>query len=112
MACAAALAALATACAPQSHEPDARSVTAAVEAWRAKHEADYRRDWVTIAGLHFLNPGAQTAGSAANQAIVLPMSASRFARHVSSSTVRPCVSNRRQALPWICKAHASAPRWC
>lgn len=76
MACAAALAALATACAPQSHEPDARSVTAAVEAWRAKHEADYRRDWVTIAGLHFLNAGAQTAGSAANQAIVLPMSAS------------------------------------
>ena len=43
-----------------------------VEAWRAKHEADYRREWVTIAGLHFLNPGAQTAGSAPGSDVVLP----------------------------------------
>ncbi len=42
------------------------------EAWRAKHESDYRRDWVSIAGLFPLRPGANTAGSAAGNAIVLP----------------------------------------
>jgi uncharacterized protein len=72
LACAAALAALAAACTPPEVEPDAAAVTAEIEAWRAQHEADYRRDWVTIAGLHFLNPGAQTAGSAAKSDIVLP----------------------------------------
>ena len=45
------------------------------QAWRAKHEADYARDWVTIAALHFLKPGAQTAGSAPTNDIVLPASA-------------------------------------
>jgi uncharacterized protein (DUF1684 family) len=44
---------------------------AEVEAWRAKHEADYRRDYVTIAGLHPLEPGSQTAGSAPANDIVL-----------------------------------------
>ena len=43
-------------------------------AWRAKHEADYTRDWSTIAGLHFLHPGGQTAGSASTNEIVLPSS--------------------------------------
>jgi uncharacterized protein len=42
-----------------------------IEAWRAKHETDYRRDWATIEGLHFLSPGAHTAGSAASNDIVL-----------------------------------------
>ena len=45
------------------------------EAWRAKHEADYRREWATIAGLHFLEPGAHTAGSAPSNDLVLPPSA-------------------------------------
>jgi len=45
-----------------------------VEQWRAKHEADYRRDWVSIAGLHLLKPGANHAGSAATNDIVLPAS--------------------------------------
>ena len=40
--------------------------------WRAKHEADYRRDWVSIAGLHTLKPGVNTAGSAPTNDIVLP----------------------------------------
>ncbi len=44
-------------------------------AWRAKHEADYRREWSTIAGLHILMRGAQTAGSASSNDIVLPPSA-------------------------------------
>lgn len=42
-----------------------------VESWRAKHEADYRREWVSIAGLHFLEPGTFRVGSAATSDIVL-----------------------------------------
>jgi uncharacterized protein (DUF1684 family) len=53
---------------------DVEAATKETEAWRAKHEADYRRDWVTIAGLHFLNPGAHAAGSAPSNDIVLPAS--------------------------------------
>jgi uncharacterized protein (DUF1684 family) len=45
------------------------------EEWRATHETDYRRDWVTIAGLHFLEPGTYTAGSAPGHDIVLPVTA-------------------------------------
>jgi len=45
------------------------------EKWRAKHETDYRRDWVTIAGLHPLKLGVNTAGSAASNDIVLPAAA-------------------------------------
>ena len=44
------------------------------EKWRAKHDADYRRDWVTIAGLHALPEGPSTAGSAPTNTIVLPAS--------------------------------------
>ena len=60
-----------------TQDPAAMDVEAATresEAWRAKHEADYRREWVTIAGLHFLEPGAHTAGSAPSNDIVLPAS--------------------------------------
>ena len=35
-----------------------------MEQWRAKHEADYRRDFVSVAGLHPLEQGANTAGTA------------------------------------------------
>ena len=52
--------------------PDAATANAEVLEWRAKHEADYRRDWVTIAGLHVLRPGSNRAGSAASNDIVLP----------------------------------------
>jgi uncharacterized protein (DUF1684 family) len=54
---------------------DVEAATKESEAWRAKHEADYRREWVTIAGLHFLEPGTHTAGSARSNDIVLPASA-------------------------------------
>ena len=47
---------------------------AAVREWRDKHESDYREDWVSIAGLHPLQPGSNTAGSAGNSDIVLPAS--------------------------------------
>ena len=43
-----------------------------VTAWRTKHETDYRRDWATIAGLHFLEPGTHSLGSDKKNAIVLP----------------------------------------
>jgi uncharacterized protein len=42
-----------------------------IEVWRGKHEADYRRDWATIEGLHFLSPGTHTAGSASDNDLVL-----------------------------------------
>ncbi len=42
-----------------------------IEAWRGKHEADYRRDWATIEGLDFLSPGTHTAGSAPDNDIVM-----------------------------------------
>jgi uncharacterized protein len=51
---------------------DVEAATKETQAWRAKHEADYRREWVTIAGLHFLQPGSQTAGSASSNDILLP----------------------------------------
>jgi uncharacterized protein len=46
----------------------------AAQKWRDKHEADYRRDWVSIAGLHALKAGPNSAGSAAGHDIVLPAS--------------------------------------
>ena len=39
--------------------------TQITEKWRAKHETDYRRDWVSIAGLHPLKEGANTVGAGA-----------------------------------------------
>ena len=45
---------------------------AQVQAWRDKHERDYRRDWVSIANLHFLENGTHTVGSDAGNAIVVP----------------------------------------
>ena len=77
---------------PETSASNAAAADPAAEAaaWRAKHEADYRRDWVTIAGLHFLHEGAQTAGSDKAHDVVLPGSApptlGRFV--VSGSSVR------------------------
>jgi uncharacterized protein (DUF1684 family) len=51
------------------------------EKWRAKHDADYRRDWVSIAGLYPLKPSVNTVGSAKSNAIVVehvPASVGRF----------------------------------
>lgn len=61
-----------------SRAPDPPPVTPEVVKeitdWRAKHEVDYRRDWVSIAGLHDLKPGTNTAGSDKANDIVLPPS--------------------------------------
>jgi hypothetical protein len=43
-----------------------------VEGWRATHEADYRRDYVPLAGLFYLENGANSAGSAPGSRIQLP----------------------------------------
>lgn len=59
------------------------------EKWRAKHDADYRRDWVSIAGLYPLKPGVNTVGSAKSNAVVVehvPASLGRFV--VIGDTVR------------------------
>ena len=45
-----------------------------VQQYRAKHEAEYRADYVTLAGLAFLKPGENRAGSAASNDVVLPAS--------------------------------------
>lgn len=42
---------------------------ARVQAFRDKHEADYTRDWVSIAGLHFVEQGTSTVGRAASNDI-------------------------------------------
>src|SRR6478735_8920564 len=42
------------------------------QAWRDKHEADYRRDWVSIAGLFQFKPGRNIAGSGKGTDIELP----------------------------------------
>lgn len=46
-----------------------------VEKWRAKHESDYRREYVGLAGLFSLKPGVNTAGSAASNGLRLPKAA-------------------------------------
>lgn len=54
--------------------PSPAEYVAGVEQWRAKHEADYRDQYASIAGLHFLRPGVNSAGSASSNDIVLPPS--------------------------------------
>jgi uncharacterized protein len=57
---------------PEASDPVPADHTAKVEQWRAKHEADYRRDWVSIAGLYPLKAGANSAGSGDNHDLKLP----------------------------------------
>ena len=53
---------------------DASAHRTEVELWRAQHEASYRREYVALAGLFFLHPGPNTAGSDPSNEIVLPKS--------------------------------------
>ena len=59
-------------CRDRRAAPTVAEADAAAAAWRTKHEADYRRDWVSISGLATLKPGVNTAGSATTNDIVLP----------------------------------------
>jgi uncharacterized protein (DUF1684 family) len=90
----AALLATAPACSSNGASPDpaAADVAAATkesEDWRAEHEKSYRTNWATIAGLHFLEPGSHTAGTASTNDIVLPASAAspRIGRFVLANDV-------------------------
>jgi len=64
---------LTSACGARGPEPAAVPAdhAATVQAWRDKHEVDYRRDWVSIAGLYFLSPGTHTIGSDPKSNVVL-----------------------------------------
>lgn len=65
---------LAGACSPPAPEkapPLTPGEIKAIEDWRIKHEVDYRRDWVTIAGLHDLKSGPNEVGSGPSNDIVL-----------------------------------------
>jgi uncharacterized protein (DUF1684 family) len=68
---------------------DAAAATRETEGWRAMHEESYRNNWATIAGLHFLEPGSHTAGTAKANDIVLPASAAspRIGRFLIESDV-------------------------
>lgn len=57
---------------PQATAPPPQDPATAVQQWRDKHEVDYRRDFVSIAGLHELKPGRNSAGSAQTNDVVLP----------------------------------------
>jgi uncharacterized protein len=86
--------AIAAACTSGGSSPDpaAADVAAATKEtqdWRAQHEESYRKNWATIAGLHVLEPGSQTAGTATTNDIVLPASAAseRIGRFVLDGDV-------------------------
>jgi uncharacterized protein (DUF1684 family) len=51
------------------------AVVKEIEQFRAKHEEDYRRQYVTLAGLSSIKDGVNTVGSAASSAVVLPKGA-------------------------------------
>ena len=60
------------------------AVVMEIEAWRAGHEDSYTHNWATIEGLHFLKQGAQSAGSAPDNDVVLIAS---LPEHLGSFTV-------------------------
>jgi uncharacterized protein (DUF1684 family) len=81
---------LAIACGePATNDPPAPVAAAApetAEQFRVRHERDYRRDWVTISGLFPLKAGANTAGSAPSNDIVLPSVPARLGQFVLDGT--------------------------
>ncbi|MEZ5318263.1 MAG: DUF1684 domain-containing protein [Vicinamibacterales bacterium] len=98
--------------------PTPEAHAAQVQAWRDQHEADYRRDWVSIAGLHILAPGTVAVGSApANPINVpgLPAEAGRLTMAGDRVTFDPApgVEVRRGdevlAGPVVLKAAGEAP---
>jgi uncharacterized protein (DUF1684 family) len=48
------------------------NIASEVTAWRAKHEVDYTREYVPLAGLFFLKEGPNSAGSAESNDVQLP----------------------------------------
>lgn len=56
---------------PPPVEPDATYMQS-FEKWKADEIADLKENWLPLAGLYWLKPGANTFGSAADNAIVFP----------------------------------------
>jgi uncharacterized protein (DUF1684 family) len=111
-------AAAAAACAPDAPDaptsapagaatgkPAGAEYEAKVQAFRDKHEADYIRDWVSIAGLHFLEQGSHTVGSAVKNDVVvvanIPATTGRLRVKGTSITFDPApgVSATRKGEP-------------
>ncbi|HKY31744.1 MAG TPA: DUF1684 domain-containing protein [Candidatus Polarisedimenticolia bacterium] len=71
------LAALTIHAAAADATPPAGGYAAQIETWRRAREERLRSDtgWLTVAGLHWLEPGTATFGSDPGSAIVLPASA-------------------------------------
>jgi uncharacterized protein (DUF1684 family) len=91
---------------PRTGDPTAlpEDYVAQVQAWRDKHEADYRRDFVTIAGLYFLEPGTYTIGSAPGNGITLDAAVpATIGRLIVDARVRfeaaPGITVSQQAKP-------------
>jgi len=65
---------LARGASPESPVGDAKpgSPVSEVDAFRKKHEADYTKEYVPLAGLFFLKPGSNSAGSAEGNIVRLP----------------------------------------
>ncbi len=51
--------------------PDAAYVQS-FEKWKAEQTDDLKQNWLPLAGLHWLKPGANTFGAAADNAVVFP----------------------------------------
>jgi uncharacterized protein (DUF1684 family) len=93
--------------------------TAKVQAFRDKHEADYIRDWVSIAGLHFLEPGTHTVGSSIKNDVVvvanIPEATGRLHVKGTSITFDPApgvsVTRKGEALkgPIVLKEEGQSP---
>lgn len=56
--------------------PDAAYVQS-FEKWKAEHLDSLKKNWIPLAGLYWLKPGANTFGSAAENALVFPKGAPR-----------------------------------
>jgi uncharacterized protein len=114
------------ACAPSAPEsareaapPPPEGYVEKVQAFRDKHEDDYIRDWVSIAGLHFLEPGTHTVGSAVRNDIVvvanIPAETGRLHVQGSSITFEPAagvqVTRKGEPLsgPVVLKEEGQAP---
>jgi len=56
----------------QSAQPPNAAYLKSFEKWKAELVDDLKQNWLVLAGLFWLKPGANTFGSAADNAVVLP----------------------------------------
>ena len=82
---------------------------AETERFRAQHEADFRRDFVTLAGLFSLKDGANTIGSAASSDILLPKSTPAMVGRLMVTTDRVRFEPAPKAVVTIGDKSITAP---